>query len=335
MDRVILQPAGSAAAQKNFTNTVEAPVPLSIIKPHVSPVEFKDLSALYPSGKVPTWGITPGTGEANRGKWERVEIGSIVLFSGTELGERLGRADVFASGVVAYKLRSKSLATHLWGTDQNGQTWEYIYFLDEIKALSIPYRAFNKTADYAPNTPDFPIRQFTILDGERSARVISSFDLESDVHVPPVTEEEFKKAVKEFDPTRPLDVNAKTKARTEQQFLRNYHLGGKKFARCLLCVEEYPVPFLVTAHIKKRSYCSTEERLDKGNVVMPMCKFGCDELFERGYVAVVDKGQIVPATTRDITPAVDEYLNKIAGGTCPHWGTGSSPYFEWHRKFHT
>ena len=35
--------------------------------------------------------------------------------------------------------------------------------------------------------------------------------------------------------------------------------------------------------IKKRALCSLEERKDP-NIVMPMCIYGCDALFEQGYI---------------------------------------------------
>ena len=44
------------------------------------------------------------------------------------------------------------------------------------------------------------------------------------------------------------------------------------------------------SHIKKRRHCTNEEQVNR-NVVMPMCKFGCDELFERGYI-YVEEGEI-------------------------------------------
>ena len=49
---------------------------------------------------------------------------------------------------------------------------------------------------------------------------------------------------------------------------------------------------LVAAHIKKRAACSLEEKKDYKSIVMPMCSFGCDYLYERGYIAVSD-GKII------------------------------------------
>ena len=64
----------------------------------------------------------------------------------------------------------------------------------------------------------------------------------------------------------------------------------------------------MAAHIKKRSFSSTEEKLDYKNIVMPMCKFGCDELYEKGYIIIKD-GQVVINKT-PITESIKIYLHK-------------------------
>ena len=48
---------------------------------------------------------------------------------------------------------------------------------------------------------------------------------------------------------------------------------------------------MVAAHIKPRSKCSTQERKNP-NVVMPVCKVGCDDFFEKGYLIVDQSGFI-------------------------------------------
>ena len=67
---------------------------------------------------------------------------------------------IFSSGVTTYKVHNKKLAVDLWGFDINGQTWEYIYFLDEILSLNISISEFNKCVGYQPN---FIIQGFNVL----------------------------------------------------------------------------------------------------------------------------------------------------------------------------
>src|SRR5262245_46109236 len=71
---------------------------------------------------------------------------------------------------------------------------------------------------------------------------------------------------------------------------------------CALCGRTYPVAFLVAAHVKQRASCSEEERRDWAHVVMPLCKFGCDDLYEHGYVSVEPGGKIVTRPDVWLTP---------------------------------
>ena len=50
--------------------------------------------------------------------------------------------------------------------------------------------------------------------------------------------------------------------------------------------------FLVAAHVKPRSACTLDERRDWQHVVMVACRFGCDELYERGFVTIDDDGSV-------------------------------------------
>ncbi|MBO1519549.1 hypothetical protein [Oceanisphaera pacifica] len=63
-----------------------------------------------------------------------------------------------------------------------------------------------------------------------------------------------------------LDFDSTTKSRKEQAFLRAHISGGRLQATCVLCENEYPLEFLVAAHIKKRSECSKSEKLDFDNI---------------------------------------------------------------------
>lgn len=63
---------------------------------------------------------------------------------------------------------------------------------------------------------------------------------------------------------------------------------------CGICNKEYPINLLITAHIKKQTHCTFEEKLDYKNIVMPMCKMGCDDLYEKGYIFIRD-GKVMKA----------------------------------------
>ena len=129
-----------------------------------------------------------------------------------------------------------------------------------------------------------------------------------------------------------LESDSITKNRKEQHFLRAFLAGGQKDAPCILCGKEYPLEFLVAAHIKRRSDCSNSEKLDFQNVAALMCKSGCDDLFEKGYV-YVSEGRVQKNKKRKTTPALDGCIERIAGKQVANWPS-SEPYYEYHaRKF--
>lgn len=125
-----------------------------------------------------------------------------------------------------------------------------------------------------------------------------------------------------------LDVDSISKSRKEQSFLRAFHANGRLNSQCVLCGEEYPLEFLVAAHIKKRTDCSNTEKLDFENVAALMCKAGCDDLFEKGYV-FVSGGEIYKNVKRSTTAALDSVINKIVGNKVSNWH-GSKEYYKYH-----
>ncbi|MBL8205365.1 MAG: hypothetical protein JNM09_14105 [Blastocatellia bacterium] len=87
------------------------------------------------------------------------------------------------------------------------------------------------------------------------------------------------------------DEEVLSKRRTEQDKLRKELLDGKGKGKCALCGNEYEDLSLVAAHKKKRQYCSEQERLDP-DIVMLLCKFGCDHLYEEGFI-LIENGKVV------------------------------------------
>jgi hypothetical protein len=137
MTQVILQPAG-----KHYDDTIKPPVPMERLARFLDAADLTRLHHIYSSRPVPTWGVTPGARGANRRKWQRITPGAVVLMA------RAGH--LIASATVTHTTHNRALATELWGTDQDGETWEYLYFLDDVRDQAIPYAELNRAAGYAP-----------------------------------------------------------------------------------------------------------------------------------------------------------------------------------------
>lgn len=326
MWKVLLQPCGDSDAGKHFVDTIEHPVPISQILQHLSVEQRAALDpVLHSRGAIPVWGVTPGKDSVNVGKWERVDPGDTALFS------REGH--IFASASVAAKVRNESLAESLWDRNPDGETWECIYFLDEVKQLRIPYAAFNKAVGYKPN---FVIQGFNVLSAERSRALDLAFDFQTLRYSPSVGEGEAIDAVKtRFEMAASLDAPAASQSRIEQAFLRQRLFGSRPRGTCCICGEEYPTDLLVAAHLKKRSHCSLEEQLDFESVVGAMCLAGCDALYERGYICVNATGQLQIGPVSLPTSGLSAMLQRVVGKPCTRWNATTEKYFAWHRKFHS
>ena len=317
MSKVILQPAGNQDAREHYVDTIKNAVAISRISEFVDGDELQNLKNIY-SDEAYVWGVTPGNNFVNRTKWKRIDEGDVALFS------RDGH--IFAAGTVTCKIHNKDLALNLWGTDSAGATWEYIFFLDEIKHLRIPYIEFNRAVGYAEN---FVIQGFNVLDEDRSSNLFASFDLISDVYLPEISDAEYDKTSIELDE---LETKVEVKVRKEQGYLRKKLFAGKQVANCAICSREMNIQFLVCAHIKKRSRCSDEEKRNLHNVV-PMCKFGCDELFERGYIAVHERK--IQVLKDNNTEYVTQYLNNLSEKDCDIYNENNREFFKWHSEFHS
>jgi hypothetical protein len=130
----------------------------------------------------------------------------------------------------------------------------------------------------------------------------------------------------------PLDRVTVGTARREQDLLRGalglYRDGSSE---CGLCGQQLPNRLLVAAHIKKRSQCTAEERLDLPHVGMPACLLGCDALFEAGLITVSDTGQVLISPQVEKCEALQRHVDTMPTSHVPSWSTDRAKYFQWHR----
>jgi len=120
--------------------------------------------------------------------------------------------------------------------------------------------------------------------------------------------------------TQPLEWDEDLEGHTTQSYrkdqvrLRQTLLNGRSKAPCIICGSVFPEEFLWAAHLKKRSACTEKEKRDHANVAKLMCKFGCDDLYERGYIGVQD-GKIRVLRQSDST-IVKQRLLSLNNRTC-------------------
>lgn len=320
MSRIILQPTSNLVALEHYRNTIENPVSISLIEKYISCDLKNQILSIYPDGNVYVWGVTNGVNDTNKRKWENISRGDVTLFS--------RKGGVFSRAVTTLAFHNKDLAAALWGYDENGNTWENIYLVDEIQNLYLPYEKLNPVLGYKDN---YIIQGFNILSEELSEKTFSAFDLFSDTFYENVSEEEYENALDGETQEDDIIIFARNNDRKKHFFLRNYIFGGKTIAKCGICGRELPINMLSCSHIKKIKECSKEELLDYKNIVMPMCKLGCADLYEKGYI-YVKEGIVQINKKKKITNDMTKTLDLLDGKTCLNWNEESQKYFDAHMK---
>jgi HNH endonuclease len=149
MTDLFLVPTVNPRARENFERTVRRPVPLSALD-RLSPAARKLARATR--GNLAAWGTKPGTNDINVSTWRAITPGDWALFYFD------GLFPVCARIVVSE--HSPAVAKRLWGED-GGQTWEYMYLLDEVRQVDIPRLPAVRELGYRPN---FYPRGFTRVD---------------------------------------------------------------------------------------------------------------------------------------------------------------------------
>lgn len=129
-----------------------------------------------------------------------------------------------------------------------------------------------------------------------------------------------------------LDTGVTAKQRLEQARLRDVHFADRNRAACSICGRDLPVNLLVAGHIKRRSSCSQGEKRDLSHIAMPICLLGCDVLYERGFLTVSPKGQVVISTRAFRTRALSSALHHLSGRRCLAHSSATEDYFAWHRE---
>ena len=117
MNNVILQPAGGGQSRKNYEKTVEQPVSFEQMANYISENELADIKNSVTANSICAWGFTPNRGKS---QWRKIQPGDTVLFSGSN--------QFYSASTVVAKVHNSRLAQRLWDIDDDGNTWEWMYF---------------------------------------------------------------------------------------------------------------------------------------------------------------------------------------------------------------
>jgi hypothetical protein len=322
MTNLLLQPCSNKTAQIHFENSVRKSISIEDVRPLLSNSEYDKLTKAYPSGALKAWGVV----SSQAVKWSRINIGDVALF--------FAKKKAFHKSIIVFKTQNQELAKHIWGQDKENRAWEYMYFLSDCSTEDIPQLSINRLLtkpDGKPYEDGNYVQGFDVLPHRQNVNFMEAFDLRSDVFIEDI---ETNDLTTELDNEDSLDSESvRSTRRKEQPLLRRILFKNNPISQCSICSEEMSVSLLIAAHIKKRADCSIEEKKDFHNIVASMCKLGCDDLYEKGFIGVKD-GIVVSLNSEKETQYVKSHIQSLEGNSCLAWKSETKPYFDWHFQKH-
>jgi hypothetical protein len=198
-----------------------------------------------------------------------------------------------------------------------------LFFIYRMETKFLPSTQLSRASSQLNRFLDAEL-PFLELDHNVAQVFLREFDLDLDYEI----EKQIENKITELASLETLDVKLNSSYRLEQDLIRRLLLRGRTFNPCFFCGKELSQEHLVAAHIKQRSECSQEERLDFRNNVVLACKMGCDHLFELGYFAVASDGVLVKDLA-SIDLEVTSYLGQLPD-QCELFDNAMANYFEWH-----
>ncbi len=154
--------SGGHETERHYIDTIERKRSIDEAEKFLRPQEIEILKNTYHSGPFAVWGAVPGSG--NLRTWETMEAGDYVLIY------KSGRI-IFAAEV-ALKTRNPQMAKYLWGEDNNGNTWEYMYFLINTQEADVSMSVLNPYLGYSENY--FP-RGFMAIEQEKANELLNHY----------------------------------------------------------------------------------------------------------------------------------------------------------------
>jgi hypothetical protein len=263
------------ANRKNLERSIEKDVEHMLLSLHVPVGAIEEIQRRAGMEGIRCWAMT----RPRRSLFEAMQPGDIVLMS--EKGT--GRFTHYAQ--VTFKVKNKALGDALWPV-KGKNSWEFIYFLRNVRRISIAKAGFVTKLGYKRN---FAVAGVTRVPDKRIQGFESAYGSVPDWFDIPYVRAEYADAVGEVRDGEQADYSATdvwgmAKRRLQQKEFAtrvkaNY---GRTCAMCDISEED----FLVAGHIVAWSE-DEKNRLNPANGLY-LCLMH-DRAFERGYL-MLDEG---------------------------------------------
>ncbi len=294
----------------NFIKSVEIGIPKATFHNVLDSPE----GSSQETEKLSVWGLTA----KHKSHWKTINNGDLILF--------FRNNKIFFSSQVFAKYSEQKLARSIWFTNRKDLLRENLLILTNTSELSVNTKEVTKILGYKSSQIT---KSITTIDQQKTHLLAEELELDLDYLATTQNSKSFQQRLNGLGKDLSLDIVSKRRA--EQHIFSEYLFSGKDYVTCSICHKNYPSDLLVAGHIKKRSDCSDSEKRDL-NIVMPVCKFGCDDLYEKGYILINDKGLVVSNRNLSLEGSIGEYVNSIVGKKCTFFSEKNKKYFKYKFK---
>lgn len=154
--------SGGHGTEKHYYDTIKSKRTISEISEFLTADEISKLTTYTHSRPHAVWGAVPGGG--NIRTWGTMEQGDYILVY------RSGK--IIAAAEVASKVHNPRLAEYFWGKDEDGKTWELVYFLTNLIEVDVSQSSLNLYLGYNENY--FP-RGFMSIDQQKTNKLLQTY----------------------------------------------------------------------------------------------------------------------------------------------------------------
>ena len=192
LPQIFIAPRSGEHSTRNFKKTIEGGYKKNDL------IEFlsaEDKKALDGVNTLMIWGNRPSL----KSRWAKMRKGDWVLF--------YQNGYITYAGKLLYKTHNKTIADKLWGQTESGKgsyvSWEYVFFLTDLRPVKISYRAMAQLAGYKGAT----VQGFLPYSNTGTKNIISRFgSLEKFLDEPHGTKEDKIEAKKLENEEDEVDV---------------------------------------------------------------------------------------------------------------------------------
>ncbi len=155
---LFLAPRSNETSRENFLATLASGYPVEEVESLLTEGEKLTLGNRK---KLFIWGNSPG----KAGSWKKMKIGDSVAF--------YAKGEFVYVGKCILKKHSPEIARKLWGNvPKKDFTWEYVFFLDELRPILIPLSVVKELGDYKEK---MIVQGFVPIKEEAMERILSRY----------------------------------------------------------------------------------------------------------------------------------------------------------------